>query len=80
MHLKELHEVVELAMDVPTHRDRRLQLDHGLLTAEQGGPLVDYLEGGVLINPPLENEVLFQHFWLWLVCSRVKDFAHAQLV
>ena len=80
MYLEELHEVVELAMDVPTNRDRRLQFNHGLLAAQQGRPLVDDLEGGVLVHPPLQDEVLLQHLRLWLVCPRVKNFAHTQLI
>ena len=67
-------------MDVPTDCDRRLQFDHGLLAAQQSCPLVDDFEGGVLVYPPLQDEVLFQNLWLWLVCPRVKDFTHTQLI
>ena len=80
VHLKELHEVVELAMDVSTDCDGRLQFYHSLLAAQQGRPLIDDLEGCVLVHPPLEDEVLFQHLRLWLVCPRVKDFTHTQLI
>ena len=80
VHLKELHEVIELAMDVSTDCDGRLQFYHSLLAAQQGRPLIDDLEGSVLVPPPLQDEVLFQHLRLWLVCPRVKDFTHTQLI
>ena len=53
---------------------------HGLLAAQQGRPLVDDLEGGVLVHPPLQDEVLLQHLRLWLVCPRVEDLTHTQLI
>ena len=79
-YLEELHEVVELAMNVSTDSDGGLELNHGLLASQQSSSLVDDLQGCVLIHPSLEYEVLLQHLRLWLVCPRVEDFAHTQLI
>ena len=79
-YLEELHEVVELAMNVSTDSDGGLELNHGLLASQQSSSLVDDLQGCVLIHSSLEYEVLLQHLRLWLVRPGVEDFAHTQLI
>lgn len=39
--------------------DGRLDVDHSLLGPQQRRPIVDDAEGGRLVYPPLEDEVLF---------------------
>ena len=78
--LEELHEVVELPVDVAADRDRRLDLDHALLRAEQVGALVDDLERGRLVDAALEDEVLLQHVGPRLVRPRVEHVRHHQLL
>ena len=80
MYLEELHEVVELSVDVAADRDRRLDLDHALFRAQQVGALVDDLERGRLVDPALEDEVLLQHVWPRLVCPRVEHVRDHQLL
>lgn len=82
-HLEQLHQIVELAVDVAANWwiktrnedgiqsdtndqqvkptcDRRLDVDHRFLAAQQRGALLDDAHGGRLLDAALENEVLFE--------------------
>lgn len=52
--------------------DGRLNIDHGLLLAEERGALVDDAEGGGLIDAALQDEVFLERLELWLACLRVE--------
>ena len=61
-------------------RDRRLQLDHGLLRPEQRRALVDDLERGRLLDAALQDEVLLEDLGPGLVRAGVEHLVHFQLV
>ena len=52
--------------------DGRLNIDHGLLLAEERGALVDDAEGGGLVDAALQDEVVLEPLELWLACLRVE--------
>ena len=59
--------------------DWRFDFDHCLFISEQHGSFVDDPEGCGLVDPALQDEVLFQHIRTGLVGARVKHFAYCQL-
>ncbi|KAJ8870176.1 hypothetical protein PR048_029190 [Dryococelus australis] len=64
---------------VPTC-DGRLDVDHGLLGAEDGGAVVDDAQRRGLVYAALQDEVLFEHVGPWLAGARVEHLGRRQLV
>ena len=60
--------------------DGRLQLDHRLLGPEQRRSLIDDLQGSVLVQSSLQDEMLLQNLRLGLAGSGVKYLSHGELV
>ncbi len=60
-HLEQLHQVVELAVHVAAHRDRRLHLDHRPLLPQQRAALADDAQRHRLLHAPLQHEVPLEH-------------------
>ena len=60
--------------------DWRLQLNHRLLGPEQRRSLIDDLQGSVLVQSSLQDEMLLQNLRLRLAGSGVKYFGHRELV
>ena len=60
--------------------DRSLQLNHRLLGSQQCGAFIDDLQGGVLVQSALQDEMLLQHLGLRLVGSGVEHLGQGELV
>ena len=60
--------------------DGRLQLNHRLLGPEQRRSLIDDLQGSVLVQSSLQDEMLLQNLRLGLAGSGVKYLRHGELV
>ena len=60
--------------------DGRLQLYHRLLGPEQSCSLIDDLQGSVLVQSSLQDEMLLQNLRLRLAGSGVEYFSHGELV
>lgn len=52
--------------------DGRLNIDHGLLLAEERCALVDNAKGGGLVDAALQDEVVLEPLEFWLACLRVE--------
>lgn len=79
-HVKQLHQVVELTVNVAAHSHRRLDLDHCLFRAQQRRSLLDDLQGRRLLDPALKDKVLLQHIRMWLAGARVKHLGYREFV
>ena len=60
--------------------DWSLQLNHRLLGPEQCRSFIDDLQGSVLVQSSLQDEMLLQNLRLRLAGSGVEYFCHGELV